>query len=81
MSMMSRRISAAVDGRPGGRVRWVQCRAMRRRCQRISVVGGDDPADTSWAGERSCDRAEKRSVIVGQLRLFGLGAQDGELVA
>ena len=44
-------------------------------------VGGDDPSDTSWARERSCDRAEKGPVIVGRLRLFDLAAQDGELVA
>ena len=35
----SRRSSADVDGRPGGRCGWVQCRAMRRRCQRNSVSG------------------------------------------
>ena len=32
-------------------------------------------------GRRSCNSAEKGSVIVGQLWLFGLWPQDGELVA
>ena len=36
---MSRRSSAAVDGRPGGRCGWVQCPTTRRRCQRSSVSG------------------------------------------
>ena len=35
----SRRSSAEVDGRPGGRCGWVQCPTMRRRCQRNSVSG------------------------------------------
>ena len=35
----SRRISAEVDGRPGGRCGWAQCPTMRRRCQRNSVSG------------------------------------------
>ena len=35
----SRRSSAEVDGRPCGRCGWVQCRALRRRCQRNSVSG------------------------------------------
>ena len=35
----SRRSSADVDGRPGGRWGWVQCPTMRRRCQRNSVSG------------------------------------------
>ena len=36
---VSRRSSAEVDGRPGGRCGWVQCPTMRRRCQRNSVSG------------------------------------------
>ena len=36
---MSRRSSAEVDGQPGGRCGWVQCRTMRCRCQRNSVSG------------------------------------------
>ncbi len=43
--------------------------------------GNDDPSGPSGAGEGCWDRAEKRSVIVGQLRLFGLAPQDAELVA
>jgi hypothetical protein len=44
-------------------------------------LGGDDPSGTSRAGERGSDRAEKRSIIVDQLRPFGLAPQNGELVA
>ena len=44
-------------------------------------LGGDEPTDTSRAGERRGDGAEQCPVIVGQLRLFGLASQDGELVA
>jgi hypothetical protein len=36
---MRLRICRAVDGRPGGRVVWVQWRAMRLRCHRSSVSG------------------------------------------
>jgi hypothetical protein len=36
---MSRRVSIAVDGRPGALVGWVQWRAMRRRCHRSNVSG------------------------------------------
>ena len=36
---VSRRSFAEVDGRPGARQGWVQCRALRRRCQRNSVSG------------------------------------------
>jgi hypothetical protein len=39
MSMMSRRASAAVGGRPGPAVGWVQWWAIRRRCQRRRVSG------------------------------------------
>jgi hypothetical protein len=39
ISMISRRSSGAVDGRPRVRVGWVQWRATRRRCQRNSVSG------------------------------------------
>ena len=72
----SRRSSAEVDGRPGGRCGWVQCRAMRRRYQRNSVS-----AVTSHPARRGRYRAEQAPVGVGELGAVDLSAQHSELVA
>ena len=74
----SRRSSTAADGRLGGRCGWVQCRAMRRWCQRNSVSGvTSHPARLG----RGSDRCEQAPVGVGELGAVDLSAQDCELVA
>ena len=67
---MRRRSSAAVGGRPGGRCGWVQCRAMRRRCQRNSVSGvTSQPARLGWrsAAATAPSRARSPSLSAGRL--------------
>ena len=66
---VSRRISAEVDGRPGGRCGWVQCRAMRRRCQRNSVSGvTSHPVRLGRASAAAIAASKVRSVSVSSGR-------------
>ncbi len=44
-------------------------------------VGGDEPAGSTKPGERGCDRAQQRPVIVAECGPVDLAAQDGELMA
>ena len=65
----SRRGSADVDGRPGGRCGWVQCRAMRRRCQRNSVSGvTSHPARLGRGSAAAIAASKVRSVSVSSGR-------------
>ena len=65
----SRRSSADVDGRPGGRCGWVQCRAMRRRCQRNSVSGvTGHPARLGRGSAAAIAASKVRSVSVSSGR-------------
>ena len=65
----SRRSSADVDGRPGGRCGWVQCRAMRRRCQRNSVSGvTSHPARLGRGSAAAIAASKVRSVSVSSGR-------------
>ena len=65
----SRRSSAEVDGRPGGRCGWVQCRAMRRRCQRNSVSGvTSHPARLGRASAAAIAPSKLRSASVSSGR-------------
>ena len=66
---VSRQSSAEVDGRPGGRCGWVQCRAMRRRCQRNSVSGvTSHPARLGRASAAAIAPSKLRSVSVSSGR-------------
>ena len=66
---MSRRISAEVDGRPGGRCGWVQCPTMRRRCQRNIVSGvTSHPARLGRASAAAIAPSKLRSVSVSSGR-------------
>ena len=66
---VSRRSSAEVDGRPGGRCGWVQCRAMRRRCQRNSVSGvTSHPARLGRASAAAIAASKLRSASVNSGR-------------
>ena len=65
----SRRSSADVDGRPGGRCGWVQCRAMRRRCHRNSVSGvTSHPARLGRGSAAAIAASKVRSVSVSSGR-------------
>ena len=65
----SRRSSAAVGGRPGGRCGWVQCPAMRRRCQRNSVSGvTSHPARLGRASAAAIAASKLRSASVSSGR-------------
>ena len=65
----SRRSSAEVDGRPCGRSGWVQCRAMRRRCQRNSVSGvTSHPARLGRANAAAIAASKLRSASVNSGR-------------
>jgi hypothetical protein len=44
-------------------------------------VGGDDPARSSWAGERGGDRAQDGPVVIADCGPVDLSAEDAELVA
>ena len=62
---VSRRSSAAVGGQPGGRCGWVQCRTMRRRCQRNSVSGvTNHPARLGRASAAAIAASKLRSASV-----------------
>ena len=66
---MSRRSSAEVDGRPGGRCGWVQCPTMRRRCQRNSVSGvTSHPARLGRASAAAIAPSKVRSASVSSGR-------------
>ena len=57
------------DGRPGGRCGWVQCRAMRRRCQRNSVSGvTSHPARLGRASAAAIAPSKLRSASVSSGR-------------
>ena len=63
----SRRSFAEVDGRPGGRCGWVQCPAMRRRCQRNSVSGvTSHPARLGRGSAAAIAPSKLRSVMSGR---------------
>ena len=65
----SRRSSAEVDGRPGGRCGWVQCPTMRRRCQRSSVSGvTSHPARLGRASAAAIAASKVRSASVSSGR-------------
>ena len=65
----SRRSSADVDGRPGGRCGWVQCPTMRRRCQRNSVSGvTSHPARLGRGSAAAIAASKVRSVSVSSGR-------------
>ena len=56
-------------GQPGGRCGWVQCRAMRRRCQRNSVSGvTSHPARLGRASAAAIAPSKLRSVSVSSGR-------------
>ena len=59
----------APTGRPGGRCGWVQCRAMRRRCQRNSVSGvTSHPARLGRGSAAAIAASKVRSVSVSSGR-------------
>ena len=65
----SRRSSAEVDGRPGGRCGWVQCPTMRRQCQRNSLSGVTSHPVRLGRGSAAAIAASKlRSVSVSSGR-------------
>ena len=62
---VSSRSTAEVDGRPGRRCGWVQCRTMRRRCQRNSVSGvTNHPARLGRGSAAAIAPSKLRSVSV-----------------
>ncbi len=60
-------------------VHWLQSKRGERLSALLSQqgLGGDDPSRKSRAGECCRNRSEQRSIVVGQLRPFGLAPQDG----
>ena len=68
---MSRRSSVEVGGRPGGRWGWVQCRAMRRRCQRSSVSG---------VTSQPTRRGRGSAAAIAPSRLLSLSLRVGRLI-
>ena len=70
MSMMRRRSSTDVHGRPGARQGWVQWRAMRRRCLRGRVSGVTSQPARGGPGNAAAmapSRARSSSAMAGRL--------------
>lgn len=76
------RSSIEVGGRPGPRVGWVgPVAGDSATVPSEQGVGGDEPAGSARSGERGCDGAQQRPVIVAECGSVDLAAQDGELMA
>ena len=78
---MSRRSSAEVDGRPGGRCGLGPVSGDAAPVPTQQRVGGDQPPGSARSRERGRYRPEQAPVGVGELRSIDLPAQHSELVA
>jgi hypothetical protein len=84
MRTTRRRISASTPRRLDARFAYVHFRAMRRRCQRRSVSGGDDRGDLAQPPTAQAVRPSSKPapVVIGQLQASALElpAQDTVLL-